>query len=90
MATTFSFTFEADVAQAIVDAFCARYGYQAKLPDESDNKQTPEEFTQQRILAYCTDIVVAHQADQAIDRARQQAIESATAKIKATDMKITS
>lgn len=86
-----SITFTTDQAllDLIVEAACALYGYQARVPDPSDpggtipNPQTPGQFAQQTIVRFCNDMVAAHKSQLAAEAARKQAVADLDAQVAA-------
>lgn len=57
----------------VTEAFKAAYGYEAKLPDGSNNPETEAQFVRRKILDYVKELTVAHEAAGAGDAARADA-----------------
>lgn len=74
---SFSLTVPTTLVPVIAEAFAATYGYQATLPDGTANPVTPEQFTQQCVVAYIANVVESYQANQAAQAAAASALAAA-------------
>ncbi len=79
--TSITFTLDQSILDMFITAVTATKGYQAKLPDGSDNPQSPLQFAQQQVINFCIEVTTAYNVQQAAEAARQAAIAAAQATI---------